>query len=76
MVLEKTLESPLDGKEIQPVNSKGNKSWIFIGRSDAEAEDPILWPLDVKNWLVGKDPEAGKDWGQDEEEKTEDEMVG
>ena len=76
MVLEKTLESPLDGKEIQPVNPKGNKSWIFIGRSDAEAEDPILWPLDVKNWLVGKDPEAGKDWGQDEEEKTEDEMVG
>jgi len=76
MVLEKTLESPLDCKEIQPVNPKGNQSWIFIGRSDAEAEDPILWLPDVKNWLVGKDPEAGKDWGQDEEEKTEDEMVG
>ena len=76
MVLEKTLESPLDCKEIQPVNPKGNQSWIFIGRSDAEAEDSILWPPDVKNWLVGKDPEAGKDWGQDEEEKTEDEMVG
>ena len=76
MVLEKTLESPLDCKEIEPVNPKGNQSWIFIGRSDAEAEDSILWPPDVKNWLVGKDPEAGKDWGQDEEEKTEDEMVG
>ena len=76
MVLEKTLESPLDCKEIQLVNPKGNQSWIFIGRSDAEAEDPILWLPDVKNWLVGKDPEAGKDWGQDEEEKTEDETVG
>ena len=60
-VLEKTLESPLDGKEIQPVHPKGNQSWIFIGRIDAETETPILWPLDLKNWLIGKDPDAGKD---------------
>ena len=76
MVLEKMLWESLDCKEIQPVHAKENQPWIFMGRTDAEAEDSILWPPDVKNWLVGKDPEAGKDWGQDEEEKTEDEMVG
>ena len=74
VVLEKTLESPLDCKEIQPVNPKGNQSWIFIGRTDAEAETPILWPPDAKNWLIGKDPDAGKDWRQ-EKGTTEDEMV-
>ena len=62
VVLEKTLESPLDSKEIQPVNPKGDQSWIFIGRTDAEAETPIVWPLDAKNQLIGKDPDAGKDW--------------
>ena len=66
LVLEKTLECPLDCKEIQPVHPKGNQSWIFIGRTDAEAEAPILWPPDVKNWLIGKDPDAGKDWRQGE----------
>ena len=66
MVLEKTLESPLDFKEIKPVNIKGNRSWIFIGRTDAEAETPILGPPDTKNWLLGKDPDAGKDWRQEE----------
>ena len=66
VVLEKTLESPLDCKEIQPVNPKGNQSWIFIGRTDVEAEAPILWPPDVKNWLIWKDPDAGKDWRQEE----------
>ena len=75
MVLEKTLESPLDCKEIQPVHPKGNKSWIFIERTDAKAETPILWPLDAKNWLFGKDPDAGKDWRQ-EKGMTEDKMVG
>ena len=75
VVLEKTLESPLDGKQIQPVNSKGNQSWIFIERTDAEAEAPTLWPPEVKNWLTGKDPDAGKDWVQ-EKEMTEDKMVG
>ena len=70
------LESPLDCKEIQPVNSIGNQSWIFIGRSDAEAEAPVLWPSDVKNWHIGKDPDAEKDWGQEEKGETEDEMVG
>ena len=74
VVLEKTLESPLDCKEIQPVHTKGNQSWIFIGRADAEA--PILWPPDAKSWLIGKDPDAGKDWGQEEKGMTEDEMVG
>ena len=64
LVLEKTLKSPLDNKEIKPVNPKGNQSWIFIGRTDAEAEAPILWPPDVKSWLTGKDPDAGKDWMQ------------
>ena len=66
MVLEKTLESPLDYKEMQPVHPKGNQSWIFIGRTDAEAETPILWPPDGKNWLIGKDPNAGKDWRWEE----------
>ena len=75
VVLEKTLESPLDCKEIQPVNPQGNQSWIFIGRTDAEVEAPILWPSDAKNWLTGKDPDAGKDWRQ-EKGMTEDEMVG
>jgi len=76
VVLEKTLESPLDCKEIQPVNPKGNQSWIFIGRTDAEVETPILWPSDVKNWVIGKDPDAGKDWRQEEKGVTEDEMIG
>ena len=74
VVLEKTLESPLDCKVIQPVHPKGNQSWILIGRTDAEAETPILWPPDVKNWLIWKDPNAGKDWRQ-EKGTTEDEMV-
>ena len=68
--------SPLDSKEIKPVNPKGNQSWIFIGRTDAEAEAPILWPLDVKIWLTGKDPDAVRDWGQEEKGTTEDEMAG
>ena len=76
VVLEKTLESPLDCKEIKPVNPKGNQSWIFIRRTDVEAEAPILWPPDVKNWLIWKDPDAGKDWRQEEKRTTEDEMVG
>ena len=76
VVLEKTLESPLDCKETQPVYPKGNQSWIFIGRTDAEAEAQILWPSDVKNWLIGKDPDAGKDWRQEEKGTTENEMVG
>ena len=76
MVLEKTLERPLECKEIQPVNSKGSQSWIFIRRTDAEAEAPILWPPDVKNWLIGKDPDAGKEWRQEEKGTTEDEMTG
>ena len=75
-VLEKTLESPLDSKEIQPVDSKRNQSWIFIGRTDVEAETPILWSPDVKNGLIGKDPDAGEDWGQEEKGATENEMVG
>ena len=74
LMLEKTLESPLDCREIQPVNPKRNQSWIFIGRIDAEA--PILWPPDRKNWLLRKDPDAGKDWRQEEKGMTEDEMVG
>ena len=76
VVLEKTLESPLDYKESQPVNPKGNQSWIFIGRTDAEAETLILWLPDVKNWLIWKDPDAGKDWRWEEKGMTEDEMVG
>ena len=75
VVLEKTLESPLDWKEIQPVHPKGDQSWVFIGRTDAEAETPILWPPDAESWLIGKDPDAGKGWGQ-EKGTTEDEMVG
>ena len=75
VMLEKTLESPLDCKEIQPVHPKGNQSWIFIGRTDDEAETPILWPPDVKNWLIGKDTDAGEDWRQEEKGMTEDEMV-
>ena len=76
LVLEKTLESPLDCEEIQPVHPKGNQSWIFIGRADAEAKTPILWPPDAKSWLIGKDPDAGKNWRQEEKGTTEDEMVG
>ena len=76
VVLKKTLESPLDRKEIQPVHPKGDQSWIFIGRTDAEAETPILWPRDVKNWLTGKDPDARKDWRQEKKGTIEDEMVG
>ena len=76
VVLEKTLESPLDSKEIQPVYLKGNQSWIFIGRTDAEAETPILWPPHVKNWFIVKDPDGGKDWRQAEKGRTEDEIVG
>ena len=76
VVLEKTLESPLDCKEIHPVHSKGDQSWVFIGRTEVEAETPILWPPHVKNWLIGKDPDAGRDWGQEEKGMTEDEMVG
>ena len=75
VVLKKTLESPLDCKEIQPFNPKGNQPWIFIVRTDAEVEAPILWPPDVKSWLTGKDPDAGKDWRQEEKGSTEDEMV-
>ena len=75
VVQEKTLESPLGFKEIQLVNPKGNESWTFIGRIDAEAEAPILWPPDVKNWLIGKDPDAGEDWRQEEKGMTEDEMI-
>ena len=76
VVLEKPLESPLDCKEIKPVNPKRNKSWIFIGRTDAEAEAPILWPTDAKNWLIGKDPDTEKDWRREENGTIEDEMVG
>ena len=76
VVLEKTLESPLDCKEIQPVHPKGDQSSVFIGRTDAEAETPKLWPPDTKSWLIGKDHDAGKDWGQEEKGTTEDEIVG
>ena len=76
VVLEKTLESPLDCKEIQPVHPKGNQSWMFIGRTDVEAETPILWPPDAKNWLIWKNPYAGKDWRWEEKGMTEDKMVG
>ena len=75
-VLEKTLESPMDSEEIKPVNLKGNQSWLFIGRMDAEAEAPILWPPDAKSWPIGKDPDAGKDWRQKEKGMTENEMIG
>ena len=76
VVLKKILESPLNSKEIKPVNPKGNQSWIFIGRTDAEAETPIRWPPAVKSWLIWKYPDAGKDWGQAEKGTTEDEMAG
>ena len=76
VLLEKTLESSLDCKEIKPVNPQGNQSWILIGRTDAEAEAPILWPPDMKNWLIGKDPDVGKDWRWEEKEMTKDKMVG
>ena len=76
MVLEKTLESALDCKEIQPVHSKGDQSWVFFGRNDAKAETPVLWPLHAKSRLIGKDSDAGRDWGQEEKGTTEDEMVG
>ena len=76
VVLEKTLESPLDSKEIKPVNPKGNQAWLLIQRTDAEADAPILWPPDVKNQLIGKEPDAGKDWRQEEKGLIEDEMVG
>ena len=75
VVLEKTLESPLDCKELQPAHPKGDQSWVFIGRTD-EAETPMLWPPDAKSWLIWKDPDAGKDWGQEEKGTTEGEMVG
>ena len=76
VVLEKILESPLDCKEITPVNPKGNQSWIFIGRTDAKAEAPMLWSPDAKNWLIRNDPDAGEDWRQEEKRMTEDEMAG
>ena len=76
VVLEKTLESPLDRKEIQLIHPKGDQSWVFIGRTDVEAETPILWPHDEKSWLIWKDPDAGKDWRREEKGMTEDEMVG
>ena len=76
VVLEKTLASPLNCKEVQPVHSKGDQSWVFFGRTDGEAETPILWPPHVKSWLIGKDSDAGRDWGQEEKGATEDEMAG
>ena len=76
VVLEKTFESPLDCKEIQPVHPKGDQSWVSSGGTDVEAETPILWPPDAESWLIGKDPDAGKDWGQEEKGMTEDEMLG
>ena len=75
-VFEKTLESPLDCKEIQPVHSKGDQPWVFSGRNDAKAETPVLWPHHAKSWLIGKDSDAGRDWGQEEKGTTEDEMAG
>ena len=75
VVLEKTLESPLDCKEIQPVYSKGDQSWVFIGRTDAEAETPVLWPPHAESWLIGKDPDVGRDWGQEEKGTIDDEMA-
>ena len=75
-MLEKTLESPLDCKEIQPVHSEGDQPWVFFGRNDAKAETPVLWPPYAKSWLIGKDSDAGRDWGQEEKGTTEDEMAG
>ena len=74
-MLEKTLESPLDSKQIKPVNPEGNKPWIFIGRTEAEAEVPVVWPPDVKSQLIGKDPDSGKAWGQEEKRAAENEMI-
>ena len=76
MVLEKTLESPLDCKEIQPIHSEGNQLWVFLGMTGAKAETPVLWPPHEKSWLIGKDSDAGRDWGQEEKGPTEDEMAG
>ena len=76
MVLEKTLENPLDCKEIQPVNPKGDQSWVFIGRTDAEVETPVFWPSHAKGGLIGKDSDVGRNWGQEEKGTTEDEMAG
>ena len=76
VVLEKTLEGPLDCKEIQPIHSKGDQSWVFFGRTDAKAETPVLWPPHVKSWFIGKVSDAGRDWGQEEKGMTEDEMAG
>ena len=76
VVLQKTLESPLDCKEIQPVLSEGDQSWVFFGRNDAKAETPVLWPAHAKSWVIGKDSDAGRDWGQEEKGITEDEMAG
>ena len=76
VVLEKILESPWDCKEIQPAHPKGDQSWVFNGKTDAEAETPILWPPDMKKWLIVKDPDAGKDWKSEQKEMTEDKMVG
>ena len=76
VVLEKTFESPLDCKEIQPVHSEGDQSWVFFGRNDAKAETPVLWPPHEKSWLIGKDSDSGRDWGQEEKETIEDEMAG
>ena len=76
VVLEKTLESPLDCKESQPVHSEGDQSWVFFGRNDAKTETPVLWPPHAKSWLIGKDPDAGRDWGQEEKGTTEDKMAG
>ena len=76
MVLEKTLESPLNCKEIQPVHPKGDQSWVFIERTDVEGETPVIWPPNVKNWLIGKYPDAGRDWRQEEKGMTEDEIAG
>ena len=76
VVLEKTLESPLDWNEIKPVNPKGNQSWIFTGRTHAEVKTPVLWPPDAKNWLIGKDPDVGNDWSLEEKGMTENEVVG
>ena len=75
-MFEKTLSSPLDFKEIQPVHSKGDQSWVFFGRTDAKAETPVLWPSDMKSRLIGKDPDAGRDWEREEKGTTEDEMAG
>ena len=76
VLLEKTLESPLDCKEMQPVHPKVDQSWVFFGRTDAEAETPIVWPPHAKSWLIGKDPDAGRDWGQEDKGTAEDEMAG